>query len=341
MSSPIGVAIIGTGYWGKHYVRLFGEIPTTEVVAVCDKSEAARNNIAARYPDVNLYEDFRDVLALDSVDAIVIATTATHHYDIAKECIAAGKHLLVEKPITIENAHAEDLVRLAAEHNTKLMVGHVYMYNSAIRQAKAYIDEGQMGQMYYVYTQRTNLGPIRNDVNAVWDLAPHDISILNYLMGSAPTWVSAVTHKISSSEFEDVGFINLVYPNSVMGHIHVSWADPSKVRDVVIVGSQQRVYIDDLNALEPIRIFEKGLQTSATDHTLENRFTIRDGAIISPRIQLREPLREQCMHFIDCITNDKKPLSDGQNGLEVVQVLNAIDASIAAHGERVTLGEQV
>lgn len=341
MAKELKIAVVGCGYWGQHYVRLFNELNQSIVVAVCDKNPAVRDNIIARYPHIEFTTNHQDLVSRDDIDAVVIATIATQHHTVAKDCLIAGKHVLVEKPITSTAEQGLELVRLAEQKRVKLMVGHVYLYNTAVQQAKTYMHDASLGQLHYVYTQRTNLGPIRHDVNVVWDLAPHDISILNYLMDAPPIWVSAIGHNLSTSPYVDVSFITLGYPNNIIGHIHVSWADPSKVRDIVIVGSQRRIYLNDLDPQEPIRIFERGLQPSAIEYNLENRFTIRDGDIISPRVKLREPLREQCQHFVDCILNNQIPLSHGRNGLEVVQVLEAIDESIAANGQRIQLLESV
>lgn len=339
MSHQLNVGIIGCGYWGKNYVRLFNEMLETNVSVVCDKNPQVERSICERYSNVAFTTEYDDVLNMPEVDAVVIATTATQHYDVAQACLQAGKHVLIEKPITSNSLDGDELVRLAAQNNVKLMVGHIYLFNSAIQQAKQYLGDPQLGKLHYIYTQRTNLGPIRDDVNVSWDLAPHDISILNYFMDSAPEWVNAVGQNLSSSHHVDVVFITLGYPNGTIGHIHVSWADPSKVRDIVIVGSQRRIYLNDMDPQEPIRIFERGLQPSAEQTELENRFTIRDGDIISPRVKLSEPLRAQCQHFVDCVVNDKPILTHGASGVDVVRVLEAIDESIASGGQRIVLNQ--
>lgn len=337
MTEKLKIALIGCGYWGQNYLRLFNDLPSTEVSLVCDQNPSIRNKVLDKYPETDFSLDYQDAVSRNDIDAIVIATITTQHFHIARDAILAGKHVLIEKPMTSTAAEGDQLVRLAAEHNVKLMVGHIYLYNSAIQAAKTYLHDPLLGQLHYLYTQRTNLGPIRHDVNVVWDLAPHDISILNYFMDSEPEWVSAVGQNLSNSEHADVAFVTLGYHNNVVGHIHVSWADPSKVRDVVIVGSQRRIYLNDMDPQEPIRIFERGLEPSAEDESIENRFTIRDGDIISPRLKLSEPLRAQAQHFISAIKNDTVPISDGKNGASVVRVLEAIDKSIKLQGQRVNV----
>lgn len=338
MEAKLNVALIGCGYWGKNYLRLLNDLEDSNVVMVCDQNPAVKDTYLAKYPEIEFTTNHQDVVNRDDIDAVVIATITTEHYNIAADCIRAGKHALIEKPLTSTAAQGEELVTLAEEHGVKLMVGHIYLYNSAIQRAKEIMHDERLGQLHYLYTQRTNLGPIRHDVNVAWDLAPHDISILNYFMDAEPEWVSAVGHNLSTSEHADVAFITMGYPGNVVGHIHVSWADPSKVRDVVIVGSQRRIYLNDMDPQEPIRIFERGLEPSAHDTTIENRFTIRDGDIISPRLKMSEPLRAECQHFIDCVVNDETPLSHGESGASVVRVLEAIDKSIERNGARVMVG---
>src|SRR5215212_8172333 len=256
MDEKLGIAVIGCGYWGGNYVRLFSELPNTRVVVACDQRPASLEKVTKRFPGIDTTTDVAEVLKRNDVDAVVVCTNAVTHYAVTRQCIEAGKHVLLEKPMTTITSDAEHLITLSEEYKTTLMIGHIYLYNSAIRRVKTYIDQGMMGQLYYLYTKRTNLGPIRYDVNALWDLAPHDVSILNYLLGGAPEWVSAVGHRALLNRREDVGFIVLGYPNNVIGQIHVSWVDPDKVREIVLVGSERRIVFNDLNPQEPIRIFE-------------------------------------------------------------------------------------
>jgi predicted dehydrogenase len=232
---------------------------------------------------------------------------------------------------------------LAETHHVKLMVGHTFLFNSGIRKVKDYVDRHELGHVYYLYARRTNLGPIRTDVNALWDLAPHDVSIFNFLLGAVPTWVSAVGTQVLHNGREDVGFISLGYGEGVVAHVHVSWADPHKVREVVVVGSEKRIVFNDLAVPEQVRVYEKGL-APAPNHSAnfgDYHFQIRDGAIISPRVEVSEPLKNQCAHFLDCVANGKRPVSGGTEGRDVVAVLEAIDRSIERHGApvEVDLGE--
>jgi predicted dehydrogenase len=342
MSAKVGVAIFGSGYWGINYVRVFRELSTARVMAVCDLSQSRLQEVNQRFPEIEVTSEIDHVLQLDGVEAVVVCTQAKTHYDIAQRCLAAGKHVLIEKPITTTVVEAEALIGLAEAKKVILMVGHTFLYNPGVRKVKEYIDQAQIGQLYYLYARRTNLGPIRHDVNAVWDLAPHDISIFNYLLDSTPDWVSAVGVKALGNHREDVGFVSLGYPHGIVGHIHVSWADPNKVREVVVVGSKKRIVFDDLNAAERVKIYEKGVTPASPEAASfgEFQFTVRDGDIISPRVEVSEPLKNQCLHFLECITQDKAPFTSGQTGMAVVQVMQAIDRSLQLNGAPVLLKPQ-
>ncbi len=242
MGKQLSIAIIGAGYWGINYVRVFNELPQTTVAAVCDQRSERLQEVERRFSGTTLTTDAAEVLSRDDIDAVVIATPATTHYHVARACLTAGKHVLVEKPITLKATHAENLINLAEDKGLTLMVGHVFLYNAGVRKVKDSINQDETSRVYYVYSQRTNLGPIRHDVNALWDLAPHDVSIFNYLLDSTPSWVSATGSKLLQSCCEDVGFISLGYQDGVIGHIHVSWVDPNKVREVVVVSSDKRAH---------------------------------------------------------------------------------------------------
>lgn len=332
----LGIGICGCGYWGMNYVRVFSELPETEVIAVCDQDPARLQAVQSRFPTVKLCTNIDELLQMDSIRAVVISTQASAHFDVAQRCLEQGRHLLVEKPITTTADDARALMATAAHNNLTLMVGHTFMYNAGVRKVKEYLD--QTDHIYYMYAQRTNLGPIRRDVNALWDLAPHDISIFNFFLEATPQWVSAVGAPVLRNEREDVGFVTMGYPDGVLGHIHVSWADPNKVREVVVVSSDRRIVFNDINPQEMVRIFEKGVTVkdqaeSYGEHTL----LMRDGDIISPRIQPSEPLKNQCKHFVECVETGMQPLTDAQAGLDVVRVMQAIDRSLELRGAPVTL----
>ena len=334
------VAVVGCGYWGMNYVRIFGELPEARLVAVCDRKRDRLEEVNRRFPSVMMTTcDLDKVLALPDVSAVVICTEATTHYAMTRRCLSAGKHVLVEKPITTSAAEADELATLATQCGATLMVGHTFIYNPGVRKIKEYLATG--GRLYYLYARRTNLGPIRRDVNAVWDLAPHDIAIFNYLTDQTPIWASAIGARVIGNCHEDVGFITLGYKNNCLGHIHVSWADPNKMREVVVVCSDRRIVFNDLNGIEQVRIFEKGVKLlEPQPYTYgEYRLQIRDGDIVSPKLENVEPLKEQCLHFLHCVKTGERPITDGRDGCEVLRVLEAIDRSLSRDGARMVVNE--
>lgn len=332
--TQIGIGIVGCGYWGINYVRVFDELPNARVLGTCDVSAERLERVRQRFPWVRTGAGLEDLLRDDRIDAIVVATPLASHYQITQQCLGAGRHVLVEKPFVAGLAQGQALIDLAARMSRTLMVGHTFLYNPGIHKMKDCLRGDGCGEIYYLHATRTNLGPIRHDANVLWDLAPHDISIFNYLLERQPAWVTAVGMKSLHNSREDVGFVTLAYPNGILAHIHVSWIDPDKVREVVVVGSKQRIVFNDLNNLERIRIFEKGVAPVHTDVDGFGEFQllIRDGDIVSPKIEASEPLKNQCAHFLDCIEQGLAPLSDGHNGLDVVRVLVAMDESMRQNG---------
>jgi len=295
--------------------------------------------IGERFNGITTTTNLDDALQMDGVDIAIVCTGATTHYAVTRKCLEAGKHVLVEKPMATDVDDSHHLIQIAEENNVILMVGHTFLYNSAIAKVEEYLQKPDSGGIYYLYSRRTNMGPIRYDVNALWDLAPHDVSIFNHLVGENPVWVSAVGVRALKGENEDVGFVSLGYPSGVVANIHVSWVDPNKVRELVIVCSDKRIVFDDLNALERVKIFEKGVAPAPNEASSfgEHHFLMRDGDIHSPKIQVSEPLKNQCNHLLDCIETGKLPLTDGQAGLDVVRVMAGIDRSMKQNGAPVLL----
>jgi predicted dehydrogenase len=333
-AEPTGVAVIGCGYWGANYVRVFTEMADCNVVAVCDHRASRLKDVQRRFPAIETTAAVDEILDNNEIDAVVISTEAQTHHDLATRALLAGKHLLVEKPLTTSVDDATALISLARERQRLLLVGHTFIYNAGVRKVKEYVKDS-LGRVYYLYARRTSLGPIRNDVNAVWDLAPHDVAIFNYLLDSTPDWVSAVGTPLLGNHREDVGFISLGYPGGIIGHIHVSWADPNKTREVVVVGSEKRILFNDLDPLERVRVFDKGVMPVIPEEPLtfgEIQFALRDGDITSPSIAVGEPLKTQCGHFLHCIRRGELPMTDGSRGRDVVRVMEAIDESIAQRG---------
>ena len=333
----IHVAVIGCGYWGLNYVRVFNEIPGARVVAVCEQREQRLAEIADIARDVNLHTSLDSLFAEEAFDAAVICTEASGHYGVARQCLQAGKHLLVEKPFASTASEALELTELAERIGCTLLVGHTFVYNSGIRKMKDCIDQAG-GRIYYLHSSRTNLGPIRRDVNALWDLATHDVAIFNYLIGSTPFWVTAVGAKVLRNGKEDVGFMCLGYRDGIVGHIHVSWADPYKAREVVAVCSDRRIAFNDLNTMEQVRVYDKGVAVMSEPTSYgEYQLRIRDGDIHSPKIESKEPLKEQCRHFLHCVLTGETPITSGRDGTEVLRVMEAVDRSMSSGGAPVSI----
>jgi predicted dehydrogenase len=331
---PLRLALVGFGYWGPNYARVLNDLPGVELTVVCDRSAERLTQVRARYPSMATSDDISSVLSSGSVDAVVIATPASTHRALVQAAIESGHHVLVEKPMALDVAGCDVLCDLAALSRRVLMVGYTFLYNAGVRKMKECMATDQFGQVYYLHATRTNLGPIRHDVNAVWDLAPHDIAIFNYLLDDQPLWASAIGTRVLKTSRDDIAFATLGYQNGVVGNIHVSWSDPNKVREVVAVGSRRRVVFNDLNDVERVRYFERGV--AASDGIAETygefKLLVRDGDIVSPKVEPSEPLKNQCVEFVDAIANGRVPLANADFGRGVVRALAAIEASIQARG---------
>lgn len=328
-----GISVIGLGHWGPHYVRLFSQLPGARFVFACDRDAGRLAAIESQFPLVRVVEDAGEVCASPETDAVVIATPASTHFEMAMECIEAGKDLLVEKPLALEPSECLELAAAARKAGTVLMVGHTFIYNTGVRKLRELAAEGELGRIYYLQFTRTHLGLIRQDVSAVWDLAPHDISIASYILDERPIGVSAVASSFLRDGRPDLAFVTLFYPDDVMANIHVSWIDSNKQRTVAVVGSDKRVVFDDLDNLETVKIFEKGVSVEKQVSDFgEFRLLLRDGDIISPRIEAAEPLRTMCLHFLECIRTRRLPLTGAESGYETVKVIVAAERSLAEKG---------
>lgn len=335
------VGIIGCGYWGPNFVRNFNQMKCAVVKYVCDLDKSRMAHIKKSYPDIKTTQDYFDILNDQKVNAVVVATAANAHYRIAKDALLNDKNILVEKPIATNMKEAEELVEIARQRKKILMVGHTFEYNPGIRKLKEIVGGGQLGRIYYLYSRRTNLGPLRKDVSAMWDLAPHDISIFNYLLGTPPYSVMAKGARYLAHDLDDVCFISLDFPDNVLAHIHVSWLDPKKVREIVVVGSKKMAVFDDLNIDSPISVYDKSVIKKRFkqeyDSFEEFQMIVRSGLVKTPKINKAEPLQLECRHFIDCIQNKSTPLTDGYDGLAVLDVLTAIQKSLSKDGVKCSL----
>jgi predicted dehydrogenase len=333
----VRVGVIGAGHWGPHLIRNFDNKRRSIVAWVADRDARRLNEVRSRFPDVQVTSEADDVIGDDGVDAVVIATPTSTHFPLARAALERGKHVLVEKPITTSSSEGEALVEVARKAGRVLMVGHVFVYNAGVRAVKDHIDAGTLGRVYYISMVRTNLGPIRMDVNAAWDLAAHDISIVNHWLQGEPVAVSAVGGTWINPGLEDAVFATMRYPNDVLVNLHVSWLNPRKARDITVVGETHMLTLDDMNLNEPLRIYDKGVLDETVTPTFTDTFasfraSVREGDITIPKVSLGEPLRSECEHFIDCIMDGTTPITGGPEGVAVVRALEAITRSVKDGG---------
>jgi predicted dehydrogenase len=308
------------------------DISNSEVAMVADLRQDRLEKIRRVYPSVLVTKDYMDLFN-QKLEAAVIATPPSTHFPIAKTCLEHGLHVLVEKPLTLCSAHAEELIELAEKKGLVLMVGHTFEYNSAVHAMKDLIDSGDLGKIYYLDTARLNLGLFSRDLNVLWDLAPHDISILLFLLNKLPLMVSSHGSSCVSNGIHDVAYVNMVFPDNIMAHIHVSWLDPDKVRRVTVVGSKKMAVYNDIESLEKIKIYDKGVEVPEYSNNFgEFQFSYRYGDILIPNIHQVEPLKVECQHFLDCIIQHRKPISCGEVGLNVVKILEAVQKSLSNSG---------
>ncbi len=333
----IHIAIVGFGYWGPNLTRNFHNTPGCRVKYVLDLSEHQRKRAATMYPDVTTTSDLQDILSDTEVDALVIATPVYTHFDLATKALNAGKHVLLEKPMTSTADEARSLIDLAAKMNRVLMVDHTYLYTPAVQQIKTYVDEGLLGQLRYVDSTRINLGLFQTDVNVLWDLAPHDISICRHLLGERPVSVQAVGVSHTDNDLENIAFLTLFYPENKIAHFNCSWISPVKIRQMLVGGDEKMIVFNDLETTEKLRIYDKGytvLPQSDRDRILVD---YRTGDIMIPKIPQFEALAELAKDFRDAIDQGKAPVSDYLSGLEVVEILEAADLSIKQKGREILL----
>lgn len=337
MSHPIDTAVIGAGYWGRNYVRNLASLPDSRLRWVCDVDEEARRRTSRLVPDVRLTADLEQVLADPQVRAVAIATNAVHHHAHAVAALRAGKDVLVEKPMAVSVPQAEEMVALAREQGRVLMVGHLMLYHPAVKTLREIVAGGELGQVYYMYALRVNLGRIRSDENALWSFAPHDLSIIRYLLDEEPTTVWARGECYLQPGVEDVVFVNLQFPDRTMAQIQLSWLDPRKERRLTVVGSRKMVVFDDTHTTEKLRIYDKGFDRPPEYDTYGDYLSIRNGDIHIPHIDLAEPLARECDHFLECVRQGSTPRSPGGDGLEVVRILAAAERSLREGGRPIDI----
>ncbi len=328
----VNLAIFGIGDWGYNHLRTFAAIPEARITSVCDLNDKLLDRARKQFPTVPLTKNAAE--AIDACEAVVVATSAKTHFDLARKALEAGRHVFVEKPLALKVEEGRDLVRLAEARGRILMVGHLLLYHPALITTKEMITSGEIGAPLYLYTQRLNLGKIRSDENAIWSLAPHDISMSNYLLGAAPIRVSAQGQSYLQPGIQDVAFVTMEYPGGKLAHTHVSWLDPHKTRKLTVVGEKKMLVFDDMESEEKLKIYDKGAAAAASPGTA---LGVRYGEIRSPRVDSKEPLRLEAEHFLECVRDGKTPRTDGRQGLDVLRVLEATNRSLAAGGKPIDL----
>jgi predicted dehydrogenase len=328
----VTIGQIGLGYWGPNLLRNLDALPGATVKWVCDLDAAALSRVKERYPYLRTTRQAGDLWRDPEVEAVVLTSPAVTHAELVRAALEAGKHVFVEKPLALDVSAGEQLVELAEARDRRLMVGHLLLYHPAVRRLKALLDGGDLGDVYYIYSERRNLGKVRQDENAMWSLAPHDVSVILYLLGQKPELISAHGQAWLQPGIEDTVFLTLRFADGTLAHTHVSWLDPHKVRRFTIVGSRQMVVFDDVQSTEKLRIFDKGVDRVPEYNSYGEALTLRYGTIVTPHIEMREPLRLECEHFVRCVAEGTRPLSDGRSGLEVLRVLAAAQRSLANQG---------
>lgn len=328
----IKLGVIGYGYWGPNIVRNFSGHQDCKVVAVCDKNSVALARVLGRHPGVRVTTEVDDIITSSEIDAVAIVTPVSYHYELAKKALENGKHVFVEKPFTATLAQAEELVELAERKNLLIMVDHTFLFTGAVRKIKQLVDDGTLGPLYYYDSTRVNLGLFQHDVNVLWDLAPHDLSIMDYLVGLEPDLVVA-TGSAHVNCLEDVAHLTVYFPNNVLAHINVNWLSPVKVRTTLVGGQKKMLVWNDLDPAEKVRVYDKGADVKTELGVHQLLVSYRSGDMWAPKVEELEALQLETRYFLDCIKDGSKPFNDGQSGLRVVRILEAAEQSLKQHKE--------
>lgn len=335
---PIHIAVIGCGYWGPNLIRNFNTTAGCKMIACCDLNPERLKRMKKLYPEIETITNYEEMLSIHEIDAVAIATPVGTHAEIAKKCLQAEKHILVEKPVTASVKECEELITLATEKNHIFMVGHTFEYTASVNKMLEIIESGELGEILYIASERLNLGLFQDDINVVWDLAPHDISIILYLLKKMPLSVNAQGKAHYKKGIEDVARVSLNFNHNLIAFLHNSWLDPYKIRKMTLVGSKKMLVYNDIDPNEKIKIFDKGIKVPPYYNSFaEFHFSYRYGDIYSPRIEDYEPLSKECQHFINCIKKHQPPISNGYDGLRVVAILEAANESLRNSGKSIPI----
>ena len=335
----INIGVIGCGYWGPNLIRNFIACPETNLLWVCDKDKKRLEKVMAPYPGVNSAEDIHDILSDKNVDAVAIATPVHTHFPLAVTCLENNKHVLVEKPLASSVEQGEELVRLAKENNLQLMCDHTFCYTGVVRKMKELVDSGELGELLYFDSVRINLGLFQQDINVIWDLAPHDLSILDFIIDETPVSVSAHGVSHAGNNLENIAYVSLGYNSSFISHFHLNWLSPVKIRKTIICGSEKMLVWNDLDPAEKIKIYDKGINVKRDDHENRGRLLVsyRSGNMYAPHVSQAEALSLMVKEFASSINEKRSSLTDGEAGLRVLKILEATQRSIKADGANVRI----
>jgi len=332
----IGIGVIGYGYWGPQIVRNFHSLSGARVRVVCDKEPEVLKRAKLAYNDVEVTTDLSEALTSPQVDAVAVVTPVWTHFDLVKTALENGKHVFVEKPFTTASDQARRLIELAEKKNLRIMVDHTFLFTGAVKKIRQLIDNNELGNLYYYDSTRVNLGLFQHDVNVIWDLAPHDLSIMNHLIKDKPRAIVATGERHLNCQ-EDVAFITIYFEHNIIAHINVNWLSPVKVRTTLIGGEKRMVVWNDLAADEKVKVYDKGVQITNREGVYDLLVSYRSGDMWAPKVDQTEALKAVCEYFIACVQDNKQPFNDGQAGLEVVTMLEAADKSVRERGRIVEI----
>ncbi len=337
MQRVLNIAVVGFGYWGPNIVRNFHAIEGTRVISVCDRESTALKRVKKSYPSIQTSTDFNKIIYSPDIDAVAIVTPVSAHYELAKKALENGKHIFVEKPFTSTVAQAEKLIELADKKNLKIMVDHTFLFTGAVRKIKELVDNDILGDLYYYDSMRVNLGLFQHDINVIWDLVPHDLSIMDFLIDEKVDAIIASGKPHFGNELEDIAFITVYFTNNIIAHFNVNWLSPVKVRTTLIGGEKRMLVWNDLDADEKIKVYDKGVKVENNEGIYNLLVSYRSGDMWAPKVEQTEALRAEAEYFVDCILNDKTPFNDGHAGLRVIKMLEASNKSLKNEGKMVKL----
>jgi predicted dehydrogenase len=332
----INIGIIGFGYWGPNIVRNFNSIEGVRVLSICDSSQDAMKRASIAYPHITLTSDYNDILLSKDIDAVAVITPVLSHFELTKKALENGKHVFVEKPFTSSVAEAEQLIELAVKKKLLIMVDHTFIFTGAVRKIKTLIDEQALGELYYYDSVRVNLGLFQHDINVIWDLAPHDFAVMDYLLDDKPFAIAA-SGKAHVSDMEDTAYVTVHFNNNMIAHFNVNWLSPVKIRTTLIGGEKKMLVWNDLEPDEKIKIYDKGVEVSSAEAKYKMLVNYRTGDMHAPRIEQIEALKVEAEYFVHCIKQNETPINDGHAGLRVIKMLDACNLSIKMNGRAVTL----